>query len=60
MNSIQETCAALLNAFSNTQYLQLVAFQINPVPETKGMLLAGLALVCAIIRRRKRTQDHTG
>jgi hypothetical protein len=42
------------NNFNNAQFTQFVALQVSQVPSagTKGMLLARLALVCVIIRRR--------
>ena len=45
-------------AFGKNQ-VQFVALQISPVPEpgTKGMLLASLALICAIIRRGAPVQS---
>lgn len=54
MNFIQETSVAVLGIFNHAQLALLAALQVNPAPEpeTKGMVVAALALVCAIVRRR--------
>jgi hypothetical protein len=60
MTFIQETCTAVLGLFHHIQFTLLAALQVNsvPEPETTGMLVATLALICAIARRRKSMMDQ--
>jgi hypothetical protein len=54
MNFIQETSVAVLGIFDHVQLALLAALQVDPAPEpeTKGMVVAALALVFAIVRGR--------
>jgi hypothetical protein len=60
MTFIQEICTAVLGLFHHTQLTLLAASQVNSLaePEATGMLVSTLALICAIVRRRKSKMDQ--